>query len=243
MKEKYINKIKIMGKVARTVVSVAKVLVIISMVLMVLLYLFLDSWEKYITYIEVADIEWALDLRNFGFVYSEVDRAQQAEVEEFKFEQEYAEMFKDTNATGFGKLEIGGIIYSERIESIYGDDYFESRQILIDDVDTYLIVMFVCAIFVYITLVYAGNFFEALKESDSPFGEYVIKYMQGFAFSLIPWGLFGPTVQITAVEWAKKISVVVGVNFTTIFVIIVLLCLAYVFKYGALLQQESDETL
>lgn len=81
-----------------------------------------------------------------------------------------------------------------------------------------------------VAVIFAGRLCKALEKCESPFGENVIKKMRAFTISLIPWGLA---------------SVYIG-GFSAIglaFIIVIVILVFTIFKYGAQLQQESDETL
>ena len=241
MKEKYIDRINALGKVGGIVINVLKGITIAVMVLIVISYLFLDSLGKGIVSINVCDkVELSMDLREFGFIYSEKDKDEQKQYEKFHFDTDYKAVFDEPQA-GFGKVVVGELIKTKLI--LAGKNDVEVDNIYVDKADTYLLASFAYSIIIFISLVFAGRFFKALRYSHSPFGEFVIKNMQKFAYSLIPWGVFGPSFSVASVSSIKQYSVSMGLNFVTIFVIIVLLFLVYVFKYGALLQQESDETL
>ena len=67
---------------------------------------------------------------------------------------------------------------------------------------------------------------------------------QNLAYSLIPWAFF-TTVSDGMVTgmMTGKTQFNVGVDLGMVLVIVIIFALTYIFKYGAVLQQESDETL
>ena len=85
-----------------------------------------------------------------------------------------------------------------------------------------------CAI-ILIALIFAGKLAKSLETCNSPFEDNVIKSMRNFAFSLIP----------LAIIYLSE----GGINATAIVLIIAVIIFSYIFKYGAELQKESDETL
>lgn len=96
----------------------------------------------------------------------------------------------------------------------------------------------------FITLFFIGALCKAFRDCESPFEENVIKKMQNFAFSLIPWSIISTiTESIRDTLLNNKTSIMFSVDFSVILIVLVVLVLAYIFKYGAVLQQESDETL
>ncbi len=85
---------------------------------------------------------------------------------------------------------------------------------------------------------------KALKECDTPFTENVIKKMEAFGWSLIP------VIVLSAINesaWGAIVSggslVDFSLNIGGLLVLAVAFVLTLVFKYGAELQQQSDETL
>ncbi len=85
-----------------------------------------------------------------------------------------------------------------------------------------------CAIML-IVIIFAGKFAKTLETCNSPFEDNVIKSMRNFAFSLIP----------LAVVYLSN----GGIDMTAVVVIIAVIIFSYIFKYGAELQKESDETV
>lgn len=85
---------------------------------------------------------------------------------------------------------------------------------------------------------------KSIKLCNSPFEENVIKKMQNLAIALIPWYLIqGVAQSISASAFTTKFDLNVGFDFSKVLVILIVIALINIFKYGAVLQQESDETL
>mgnify|MGYP002624554176 CR=1 FL=1 len=83
---------------------------------------------------------------------------------------------------------------------------------------------------------------KALKTCDTPFAENVVKGIERFGWSLIPVIVLS---MFTEAMWQRVISGVfeLSLNLEGILVLAVVFILAMVFRYGAELQKESDETL
>lgn len=86
-----------------------------------------------------------------------------------------------------------------------------------------------CAVML-VVIIFGIRLAKALETCDSPFEEKVLKAMKGFAFSLIPIGVI--------VFWVNGV-----LGLTTAFIVAAIILFVYIFKYGAELQQESDETV
>ena len=95
-----------------------------------------------------------------------------------------------------------------------------------------------------VSLFFAGFLCKAFKECQSPFEETVIKKMRGFAYSLIPWVILNSISEsMTDSLLNGKLNVQVSLDITMLIIVLIILALVYIFQYGAMLQQESDETL
>jgi len=59
---------------------------------------------------------------------------------------------------------------------------------------------------------------------------------------LIPWTVVS-TVSDVVLYHSERFPINFSVNINMVIVVLLVLALVYIFKYGAVLQQESDETL
>lgn len=93
-----------------------------------------------------------------------------------------------------------------------------------------------------VTVYFIIKLCKEFKTCESPFSQGVIKRMKQVAYSLIPWCIAYPLGEGAAklmVSNELNISLDLGIIVT----VLVVLALTHIFKYGAMLQQESDETL
>jgi hypothetical protein len=95
-----------------------------------------------------------------------------------------------------------------------------------------------------VTLYFVGFLCKAFRDCESPFEENVIKKMQNLAYALIPWA-FVTSFKDGVVEWFFKgnRNISWSLDLGVVLIVLVVFLLVYIFKYGAILQQESDETL
>ena len=91
---------------------------------------------------------------------------------------------------------------------------------------------------------YVGKLCKSLEACNSPFEEGIINGMRNCAWILIPWCVLGSGFQ-SFMDTAFTSNIRTGFSFDipTVIVILLIFGLTYVFKYGAVLQTESDETL
>ncbi len=95
-----------------------------------------------------------------------------------------------------------------------------------------------------ITLIFAGKLCKAFRDCESPFEENVVKQLNALAFSLLPWVVLDSlTESVTESIFTNTFNLFIGVDLGMVMIIFFIFVLAYIFKYGAVLQQESDETL
>ena len=95
-----------------------------------------------------------------------------------------------------------------------------------------------------VTLYFVGALCKAFRYCESPFEETVTKKMQNLAFSLIPWAFFSSITEMVAQgSFTGKMELSVGIDLNMVLIIVLIFALVYIFKYGAVLQRESDETL
>ena len=99
------------------------------------------------------------------------------------------------------------------------------------------VLFFAIAIFILLMLIlldislhFAKTLCKALEKCETPFSDEIVKKMRNFAISLIPFGIF-----CVGAGGASAIGIA--------FIIIIVLLFSAIFKYGAELQRESDETL
>ena len=96
----------------------------------------------------------------------------------------------------------------------------------------------------FVSLLFAGRLCKAFRDCESPFEENVVKQLNALAYSLLPWVILGSlTETITNGIFTNNFNLMIGVDMGMVLIIIFIFVLAYIFKYGAVLQQESDETL
>jgi len=97
--------------------------------------------------------------------------------------------------------------------------------------------------FTLVTVTFVRNLCKALEKSETPFAEDVIKKMRAFALSLIPWTVFSMASNSLTSYLQGTDRFYLQINLATVFVILIIFGLSYIFTYGAVLQTESDETI
>lgn len=103
----------------------------------------------------------------------------------------------------------------------------------------------VMLVVLFVSVVFAGRLAKAFRDCRTPFEGKVIRTMKQFAYSLLPWSVIsGIVCHLESRIWISGVSGWnISIDVTTIVISLVILALAYIFQYGAVLQQESDETI
>ena len=155
------------------------------------------------------------------------------------------------NGIAEGSVDLNGTTYS------FTDvDYDENTKIVTYQLEgngatitskRFAVVAFIVAAYAAINCVLftqVKKLCDSLKDCQSPFEESIISGIQRCAWVLIPWAVFGGFLEsVMATVFTSNIKTGFDLNIPTLLVILLLFGLAYVFKYGAVLQRESDETL
>ena len=85
---------------------------------------------------------------------------------------------------------------------------------------------------------------KIFKECETPFTEEVVQTLKKVAIALIPMAFVSNlTTSLTNSIMSGNVNIVIGVDLTTILLVLIIFMLAAIFSYGTVLQQEADETL
>ncbi|MCR5154923.1 MAG: DUF2975 domain-containing protein [Lachnospiraceae bacterium] len=100
-----------------------------------------------------------------------------------------------------------------------------------------------------VTIVFIMLLCRAFATCKTPFSDLIVKRLRMLAFSLIPWVFFDNITSALQASFAKGFLTGVNVNYNLsinlrmLLIVLVVLMLSFIFRYGAVLQTESDETL
>lgn len=242
-KEDAILKINKLGNVSNIIVRICKILVIIGLVFTLLGTILMMVLPKDLVKMDMsATAEVMVDMSTFGVAFSQEDKAAFAAGLNDGLEDEER---KDIRMS----MDVNGSVY-EADEIIMEDDSIRVRG----TVDTYtvelgalrlvMILAMVTLVALLITLIFAGRLSRAFRDCQSPFEESIVKNLTAIAYSLFPWVVMNSvSSSIRESIFTNNVQLILGVDLGVVVVILLIFVLAYIFKYGAILQQESDETL
>lgn len=235
MKENAIKKINNIGNVCHVFAIISKVFLIIGFVALIgSSFVIAILPNDLITATVSGKTSLNINLEDFDVKFTEEDMAK---INEALTTDGNTDIEINNSNYGVTETEIG--------ES-YIDIKAESPEIIFFFKDL-LIILLASTITVamsFVTVIFIDRLCVALKNCSSPFEENVITKMQQFAYSLIPWSIVSSMANsVINSFFSGKITISLSIDFETVFLVLIILAIAYIFKYGSILQQESDETL
>ena len=117
-------------------------------------------------------------------------------------------------------------------------------SVSLDKISNILLICVIAFVLSIVSITFAMLLCKAIEKCESPFEDAVINKMRLFAFSLLPWAIFSsvPDYAMNNI-FQNNVKINFSLDFNIIFAVLIILALTAVFKYGAYLQKESDETL
>ena len=148
-----------------------------------------------------------------------------------------------------GSLELNGMEYG-----IVGMTQTETGVMVNAEADTYTLslnqlisVVFLGAVncvAMWVVMHFVAKLCTLFKECETPFTEEVVQTLKKVAIALIPMAFMSNlTTSVTNSIMSGNVNIVIGVDITTVLLVLIIFMLAAIFSYGTMLQQESDETL
>ena len=245
MKEQAIQKINKVGKVSYVIAVIAKIFVIIGLVVTLVAAVGCFTLPKdSVSLTFGGDMEVAIDYEALGQSLPQEDIDAAESMVGLKVENVQVGL---TDA-GFG-FSVAGQDY-EPVDLDVTDNTMTmlwktaGKTISLRTVSVVWLVISLAMIMTIVTITFVEKLCKAFRDCESPFEENVIKKMQNLATSLIPWTIVSSITNSVKDSFLNGgVSVSLTVDLGVVLVVLIVLVLVYIFKYGAVLQQESDETL
>jgi len=148
-----------------------------------------------------------------------------------------------------GSLELNGMEYG-----IVGMEPTENGFMVNAEADNYTLhfnqltsVVFLAAVncvAMWVVMHFVAKLCKLFKECETPFTEEIVQILKKVAIALIPMAFMSNlTTSVTNSIMSGNVNIVIGVDMTTVLLVLIIFMLASIFSYGTMLQQESDETL
>ena len=218
-----------MGHAGQIIANICKVLVIIAAVFTLLgacFLMFLPSGA--VTATPAGSVDMTVDVGALGYHLTDQQR------------QSLLSNSDDFNVSldgnPFTAVEVDGDV----IRFIGGA---EAESVDLHKVGVSLLVLMVFLIAVTVTLFFVASLCKALRYCETPFSEDIVTRIRRVAWSLIPWALLGGGHSPMELLTDGGADLFIGINLETVLLILIIFALSFIFRYGAMLQQESDETL
>lgn len=231
-KQNAISKINKMGKVGRIISIIALVLAsVAAALLLIALTVILILPKDLVSVSTVSQIEADINLESIEALNS----------------TDHSNLIDAANNLN-GELTLDGVSAKISEVAINNDVLKVSTEAVISNFTiSRLIPLLVSAvfymIFAIILCIFCKKLCTAVEKCESPFDEKIIAGLRKVAFSLIPLAVLNSLTDAFALALKTSGNFDLSVNPVAIIMILIIFALAYIFKYGAVLQKESDETL
>ena len=244
MKELAIKKINRMGHAGVIITTISKILVILCSLLIIVLAIRLFCIPKSLLSIATySNVDITVDPS--GMEIRQTETEQNNTLESIKKLMSDGSFSIITNGT---TIPLDSIPDDEQLTAdntyLVFHNNSEPNTFTTHNLAWLLISVLPYLIMTWITLFFAGRLCNAFRYCESPFEKSITRKMSTFAYSLIPWVFFSTIVNTIGnflLNGSPQFTI--QINIGMIFIILIIFALVFIFKYGAVLQQESDETL
>ena len=236
MKTQAIQKINKIGKVGCIITMIGRVLLIIgvvgTLIGMITIALFIPRGMLTVTMDGNAQVQLDLSAAGKTLPVEEQDRINSGE-----------------HSNDFSYISMDGASYdlSEVVATDTGYTVSGGRAVTVFDMHNLtitLIPILLTIIAALVCMVLAGRLCKSFRDCETPFSENVIRGLRHLAYSLVPLMILSSFAESAARSiFSGKMRLDFSLNLGMIVAAVFVFMLVAVFKYGAMLQQESDETL
>ena len=231
MKQEVVAKINKFGKIGEVIAQISRIIVILGAVILLATGIFMLAVPKDLFTLDYyVGMDMMVDLDAVGETITEEDVAE-------------LEADAYTVTTSDTEMVIVGVEADEEANTLSINlaseptNMFNTSKIVI-----FILLQLLLMVVNFITITFIVKLCKEFKTCETPFSEGVIKRIKQVGFSLIPWCIVYPTAEAAA-DFMVTNNLNISIDIGMIIMVLVVLALAHIFKYGAMLQQESDETL
>ena len=239
MKENVIGKINNIGRISNVIVWICSILLAIGMVISLIAAVICfrlpeDTFRAVLN----GEMDLSINYENLGLKEEQfVDKDDEQQLER-----------KKTSMEDLGEFSLVMIDHEYEFNEIEQGDgqllmkaEIEEMELNVRNVAILCLGAFAEMGLTLIALCFVGTVCRAIRKCESPFEENVVKKIKNLAIVLLPWSILSSAITSAMEKWTQGI-VYVGISIDLGLILLVVV-LVYIFKYGAVLQQESDETL
>ena len=225
MKNEIIEKVNKIGKVGQVIAKISKVVLLIGFVACLVSAVFLCMIpEETITMNMSHQAKVDIDLNDM-VVIEPVDEDEEGAIEINGVE------YKITN-------------YEQNEEHVTIHSESENYEFNLSHMWWVMIPALLSIAAIYVVVFFVEKLCKVFRECETPFTDEVVKIMEKIAVAIIPMACLSPiTESISDSIMTGTVHIVLGVDLMMVVLVVLIFMLAAIFKYGTMLQIESDETL
>lgn len=235
MKQEVVAKINKFGKVGEVIANICRIIVIMGVVvLLVAGIMLLAVMPKNMMNINVKTVMGlTFDAATIGETFATEDVTE--------MEASLREEFNGNVTANGEELVISDVVVNGDVMEITAEtdkvELLSKGKVVI-----FLIMQLLQMAVAIVTITFIIKLCKEFKTCETPFSNDVIKRMKQVGYSLIPWCFTYPTAEAAA-NFMVSNNLNLSIDLGMIIMVLVVIALTHIFKYGAMLQQESDETL
>lgn len=235
MKQEVVAKINKFGKVGEVIANICRIVVIMGVVvLLVAGIMLLAVMPKNMMNINVKTVMGlTFDAAAIGETFATEDVTE--------MEASLREEFNGNVTANGEELMLTDVVVNGDVMEITAEtdkiELFGKGKVVI-----FLIMQLLQMAVAIVTITFIIKLCKEFKTCETPFSNDVIKRMKQVGYSLIPWCFTYPTAEAAA-NFMVSNNLNLSIDLGMIIMVLVVIALTHIFKYGAMLQQESDETL
>lgn len=245
MKEQAIKKINKIGKFSYIAAIIAKCFVIVGLVTTVIagivcIAMFGDSIKMDMS----GRIHLELDCETLNINDEEISEIMNEDGttinrQEFAFSDSTGSLTMNISEQDYTMAEI-----EVADDTLVVDMEADAYSFTLKEAGIMMLLSCIAMIMTIITITFVESLCKAFRDCTSPFDGKVIKKMQNLAISLIPWTIISSVIESSLDSFLEGgFHLNMSIDLGVVLVVLIVFVLVYIFKYGAVLQQESDETL
>lgn len=233
-----IQTINNIGKAGHILSSILKVLSIIAIVGLVIAIIAMFCLPSDLFRIDLeGSAVVSVDISTLGLSGSEVNRE---------------ELNSAFSGEDMGSIRLDGMdfSFSGSAVQLVGDTLVFSadagaREVFsVDMIRIILIMALIAVIGTLVCTVFAASFCKSLSVCESPFCADVVKKMEALAWSMLALPVINSVTQSLAQSAGTgNVNITLNLDLTEVLILLAMFALVAIFKHGAQLQQEADETL
>ena len=231
MKQEVVAKINKFGKIGEVIAQISRIFVILGAVILLVAGIFMLAVPKDLFTLDYyVGMDMQVDLDAVGETITEDDMA----------ELEADAYTVTTSDTEMVMVDVEADEEANTLNVKFASEptnMFNATKIVI-----FILLQLLLLVVNFITITFIVKLCKEFKTCETPFSAGVIKRIKQVGFSLIPWCIVYPTAEAAA-NFMVSNNLNISIDIGMIIMVLVVLALAYIFQYGAMLQQESDETL